>query len=83
MTEEELKELFISQAEEYCNTKFNRDNLPAGVTLYVKSKLQNANKDASVQSKKLSDMSITYFSRSEMTQDELGMLKPYMKMKVL
>lgn len=83
MTDDELTDLWIEYAEAYCNNTFDKQNLPSGVKFYIKNKFDNAKKDATVQSKSLSDMSITYFSKSELSQEEQDLLTPYKRIKVI
>lgn len=80
---EELAELWIEQAETETNNKFNRNKLPSGVQLFLKEKFKRSTQDANIHKKQLSDMSITYFSNQDMSEQESDLLRPYYKMKVI
>lgn len=75
---EKLKELYLSQIEDYCNVIFDVENLPAGVQLALDELINLDPMQFNVTSEKLSDMSMTYADNGgDIPKYILNWLNPY------
>lgn len=81
MNEEKIRAYWLEFAERYCNQKFNKDNLPLVVELFLDGKVKAYREDSNVKSESLSDMSITYFDK-ELSKEEINLLGQVRKLKV-
>lgn len=74
LNDEQIKELYIEDIEDYCNVIFDRENLPAGVQLALNRCMSYDPKKYGIASEKLFDMSKTYKSSDEL----IGEIKSYL-----
>ena len=72
-----LEKLYLEQIEDYCNVKFEENNLPAGVNLAIADLIENDPSEYRKTSEKLSDLSITYEATGTLPTYILNWLEPY------
>lgn len=74
------EKIFLGLIEDYCNVKFDEENLPAGVKLAIAELSDYNPSSARVSSEKLSDMSISYaVSEKALPLSVINYLAPYRK----
>ena len=83
MTPEQLKQLYLEWIEDYCNNKFDENNLPGGVQLAVNNLADLDPLQFNVTSEKLSDMSQTYANDGEIPKFIYNWIKPYVRLRSL
>lgn len=75
----EVIPLFIAQAEALCNTTFNRDALPSGVTLYVAKAIEFNMKPVTLKSRSMDSVSYSY--NTELPRSVSQYLAPHRKLR--
>lgn len=80
--ENKIRKLWLEYAEQYCNNKFDEDNLPAVVELFLDNKVESFKNapNPNVKSESLSDMSLTYFDK-EFSKEDINLLGQVRRLK--
>ena len=73
-----MEKLYLEQIEDYCNVKFNEENIPAGVALAIAELVKTNPSNYLISSESLSDMSISYANpQGTIPQYIINWLQPY------
>lgn len=83
MTEEQIRQAYLDWIEDYCNNKFDRDNLPGGIKLALDQLVEIDPLDFNIASEKLSDMSQAYANDGEIPKFIYNWISPYKRLKSL
>lgn len=82
MNDTQLKKYWLDFAERYCNQRFNPDDLPGVVSLFIENKIKEYRENSGVKSESLADMSVTYFDK-ELSREEINLLGQVRKLKTI
>lgn len=80
LTNEEIKEIYIQDIEDYCNVIFDRDNLPAGVKIALMKCMEYDPSNYGIASEQLSDMSQTYKNTDELIKEIHSSIQKYARL---
>lgn len=83
MTPEEIKQAYLEWIEDYCNNKFDKNNLPGGVKLALEKLVEIDPMDFCITSEKLSDMSQSFANDGNIPKFVLKWLSPYKRLRSL
>lgn len=83
MTPEEIKQAYLAWIEDYCNNKFDKENLPGGIELALEKLVEMDPMDFNITSEKLSDMSQSYANDGDVPKFILKWLSPYKRLRSL
>jgi Phage gp6-like head-tail connector protein len=70
--------ILIERAEDYCNNKFNADNPPAGVKIFIAESIKHKLNTKGLTSRSMGSVSYSY--DTDLPDKVLKTLKPYRKL---
>lgn len=83
MSDEEMKELFILWAQEYCGTNWIEGEEPAGVKLFAIKATEWYKTQSGISGEKLGDYSVSFINDGEIPKGLLELLRPYRRIKFI